>query len=59
MSSENPSKTTLLEPQLSSADENETCCRCGGNGYTKSTPSCYQTCLDCLGRGFVIIKSFS
>ena len=29
------------------------CASCGGNGYTKTTPSRYQTCLKCLGRGFI------
>ena len=27
------------------------CQKCGGNGYTKSNPNCYHTCLVCLGRG--------
>ena len=29
------------------------CKQCGGNGYMKSSPNCYHTCLDCLGRGFI------
>ena len=33
------------------------CNQCGGNGYMKSTPSCYHTCLDCLGRGYKQTKS--
>ncbi len=27
------------------------CPHCGGNGYTKSSPDCYRTCLDCFGKG--------
>ena len=32
----------------------ETCEKCGGNGYMKSSPNCYHTCLTCLGKGLVI-----
>ncbi len=32
------------------------CHQCGGNGYVKSTPSCYHTCLECLGRGIMVEK---
>ena len=28
-----------------------TCNKCGGNGYMKSSPNCYHTCLTCLGKG--------
>ena len=35
-----------------------TCSKCGGNGYTKSSPDCYKTCLDCLGMGFVAEKNW-
>ena len=30
-----------------------TCDQCGGNGYMKTTPNCYHTCLTCLGKGLV------
>ncbi len=30
------------------------CDRCGGNGYMKTSPNCYHTCLTCLGKGLVI-----
>ncbi|ABX08914.1 Hypothetical protein P9211_09831 [Prochlorococcus marinus str. MIT 9211] len=30
-----------------------TCSNCGGNGYMKTSPNCYHTCLPCLGRGLV------
>ena len=30
-----------------------TCNRCGGNGYMKTSPNCYHTCLTCLGKGLV------
>ena len=30
------------------------CDKCGGNGYMKTTPNCYHTCLTCLGKGLVI-----
>ena len=29
------------------------CDKCGGNGYMKTTPNCYHTCLSCLGKGLV------
>ncbi|KGG15170.1 MULTISPECIES: hypothetical protein [unclassified Prochlorococcus] len=39
-------------PSLSSRTlEVNVCEQCGGNGYMKSTPNCYHTCLNCLGRG--------
>ena len=31
----------------------KTCNKCGGNGYMKSSPNCYHTCLTCLGKGLV------
>ena len=31
----------------------KTCNKCGGNGYMKSSPNCYHTCLKCLGKGLV------
>ena len=27
--------------------------KCGGNGYMKSSPNCYHTCLTCLGKGLI------
>jgi len=29
------------------------CNKCGGNGYMKSSPNCYHTCLTCLGKGLI------
>ena len=34
----------------------KTCNRCGGNGYMKSSPNCYHTCLTCLGKGLISEK---
>ena len=31
----------------------KTCNKCGGNGYMKSRPNCYHTCLTCLGKGLI------
>ena len=31
----------------------KTCDKCGGNGYMKSSPNCYHTCLTCLGKGLI------
>ncbi|WP_413682566.1 hypothetical protein [Prochlorococcus sp. MIT 1011] len=31
----------------------KTCNKCGGNGYMKSSPNCYHTCLTCLGKGLI------
>ncbi len=30
-----------------------TCNKCGGNGYLKTSQNCYRTCLICLGKGLV------
>ena len=38
---------------ISNALNIKTCNRCGGNGYMKSSPNCYHTCLTCLGKGLV------
>ena len=49
---------------VSTAEENQvqginnalsmrTCNKCGGNGYMKSGPNCYHTCLTCLGKGLI------
>ena len=32
------------------------CDKCGGNGYMKTSPNCYHTCLTCLGKGLVTIQ---
>ncbi len=42
---------------ISNALDMKTCHKCGGNGYMKSSPNCYHTCLTCLGKGFVIDQS--
>ena len=34
----------------------KTCDKCGGNGYMKTTPNCYHTCLTCLGKGLIGIR---
>ena len=34
----------------------ETCDKCGGNGYMKTSPNCYHTCLACLGKGLISIQ---
>ncbi len=34
-----------------------TCDKCGGNGYMKTSPNCYHTCLVCLGKGLVSIPN--
>ena len=33
-----------------------TCDKCGGNGYMKTSPNCYHTCLTCLGKGVVAFQ---
>ncbi len=33
------------------------CDKCGGNGYMKTTPNCYHTCLTCLGKGVVSARN--
>ena len=38
---------------ISNALNLKTCNKCGGNGYMKSSPNCYHTCLTCLGTGLV------
>ncbi len=35
----------------------KTCNKCGGNGYMKSGPNCYHTCLTCLGKGLLSKQS--
>ena len=37
----------------STSVEHILCQQCGGNGYMKSTPNCYHTCLECLGKGLI------
>ena len=41
---------------ISSALIKITCDKCGGNGYMKTNPNCYHTCLTCLGKGLVSIQ---
>ncbi len=38
---------------ISSTLKFKTCKKCGGNGYMKSSPNCYHTCLKCLGKGLI------
>ncbi|WP_269616871.1 hypothetical protein [Prochlorococcus marinus] len=38
---------------VSNALNLKTCIKCGGNGYMKSSPNCYHTCLTCLGKGLI------
>ena len=38
---------------VSDAMNMKTCNKCGGNGYMKTSPNCYHTCLTCLGKGLV------
>ncbi len=38
---------------ISNALYMKTCNKCGGNGYMKTSPNCYHTCLTCLGKGLV------
>ena len=46
--------STLLDKNIKSTSvETFICSQCGGNGYMKTHPNCYHTCLDCLGRGLV------
>lgn len=49
------SKARFSKNRANSLEGKEICHSCGGNGYTKSNPNCYQTCLDCLGRGVVLL----
>ncbi|MBW3041782.1 hypothetical protein [Prochlorococcus marinus] len=41
---------------IASALNMKTCNKCGGNGYMKTSPNCYHTCLTCLGKGLVSVK---
>ena len=48
------STTEKNEVQSVANDLNlKTCNKCGGNGYMKSSPNCYHTCLTCLGKGLI------
>ena len=38
---------------ISIALKMKTCKKCGGNGYMKTSPNCYHTCLTCLGKGLI------
>ena len=42
---------------ISNALNMKTCNKCGGNGYMKSSPNCYHTCLTCLGKGLISEQS--
>ena len=44
------------DQSFSSTLINITCDKCGGNGYMKTSPNCYHTCLTCLGKGLVSIQ---
>jgi len=48
---ENQSNDSLTSMEIPS------CTQCGGNGYMKTTPNCYHTCLSCLGRGFTPLEN--
>ncbi len=41
-------------PPIHSASPHDfgVCPHCGGNGYMKTSPNCYHTCLKCLGLGY-------
>ena len=38
---------------ISNTLNNMICDKCGGNGYMKTGPNCYHTCLTCLGKGLI------
>ena len=42
-------KVNTISPSLTM----KPCDKCGGNGYMKTNPNCYHTCLTCLGKGLV------
>jgi len=46
-------KSHLVDSVLSA--DKTICSECGGNGYMKTTPNCYHTCLHCLGRGLTYL----
>ena len=51
--------STTKEPNvqgISSTLKKLTCDKCGGNGYMKTSPNCYHTCLKCLGQGLVSVE---
>ncbi len=52
-------KEKVLSLQQLAMSSRAICSCCGGNGYTKSTPTCYRTCLVCLGKGHVSIRSIN
>ncbi len=49
-------KTKIKVHGISHALTMKPCDKCGGNGYMKTTPNCYHTCLTCLGKGVVTEK---
>ena len=38
---------------ISNTSNLKACNKCGGNGYMKTSPNCYHTCLTCLGKGLI------
>ncbi|WP_320664391.1 hypothetical protein [Prochlorococcus sp. MIT 1223] len=46
-------RQNICDTPLDAFVESSVCNRCGGNGYTKSSPDCYKTCLECLGKGLL------
>ena len=56
MSSSSSANQTRYHQRIAFAESNiETICsHCGGNGYLKTSPNCYHTCIECLGRGSLI-----
>ncbi len=41
------------DQSISSTLNMKNCDKCGGNGYMKTSPNCYHTCLKCLGKGLI------
>ncbi len=48
-----PTTEKIKIQSLSNSMNIKTCNKCGGNGYMKSSPNCYHTCLTCLGKGLI------
>ena len=53
MSKTVPTTEKIKVKKLSNALNMKSCNKCGGNGYMKSSPNCYHTCLTCLGKGLI------
>ena len=45
--------------KVSDLPRSMTCSKCGGNGYVKTSPTRYHTCLDCFGKGYKNQENFS